>query len=67
MNKKFFIVWVCVLTNFETAMSVFQQKKNSNGNHTLKSLKSLFKAYFLLGEGKGLCASVNSKAMLVAG
>lgn len=48
-------------------MSAFLKKKKSNGNHTLKSLKSLLKAYFLLGVDKGLCASVNSKALLVAG
>jgi len=31
MNEKLFIVWVCILTNFETTMSAF--KKKSNGNH----------------------------------
>jgi hypothetical protein len=60
-------VWECILTNFENAVFAFLKKKKLNGFHTLKSFMSLFEAYFLLGDGEGLCASVDSKAMLVAG
>jgi hypothetical protein len=66
MSEKLFIVWVCILTNFETAMSAFQKKKNPMEIVPCNHCKSLFKAYFLLAEGKGLCASLNSKVMLVA-